>query len=394
MEQRMYSSNWVLWASVLFLVVVVAGVGIYFALANKSSGTTPTTPSPSPTPTPSPTPQSKKILSNIKQKFKDLSDASSNTYKELVDFESELRSTLSQSKIAYDNAYASLDKKIKETITGYTSLLSSVDNSNAKLEKYNSDVNTYTSSDLKIPNPDDPNFSSVVSEIQDAINTFVTEGAGLNTEYTEIQANISSNVASAVESINADRKMLEDLSKSYNTANTSTEQILDKFNNSTALDNTKTLLEQADVILEEAKNFTFTAEEKNAIDQITGSLNKIKNEINKKISQIQSYKSVDIGKLDEKIAALFGSINETYQQITGAQETIANNLVAIKSRTDNLNYAISALKKNLELNQNYNDIKTFFNSLYPGGTPPPINIGTSGRPENQPSETPSPPPFD
>ena len=68
-----------------------------------------------------------------------------------------------------------------------------------------------------------------------------------------------------------------------------------------------------------------------------------------------------------------------------------NDLSWIKSRTDNLNYAISALKKNLELNQNYNDIKTFFNSLYPGGTPPPINIGTSSPPENQ---TTPPPPFD
>jgi chromosome segregation ATPase len=134
-------------------------------------------------------------------------------------------------------------------------------------------------------------------------------------------------------------------------------------------------LDSVKTVLDDSAKYTFSADDQKIIDKIKSSLTNISEKIKTVIADINSYNiNSSLTELKANIDNLTSSAAGTKDQITAKIGEITSKISAVNLRSGNLNYAVSALQKNIELSNNYNDIKIFFDSLYPGGVPAPVNL--------------------
>ena len=331
-----------------------------------------------PTPTPG-SPTYNEIFSNIKEQFTALSTDSSNIYNELINFENNLQTNLEKSKNIYLTAYNTLNNKVQNTVVVYSNLLSNIQTLNTQSNKYNSDITSYTSSNINIPDPSDTNFVNTINDIKTKVNIFVNDGKSLVNSYNTIIQTINStdtgSISNLIKNIQTDTVSLKSLADDYNSKTLDGQTVVQKFNDSDALKNTNLILKNVNDIINEASSYTFSTADQQVIDKIIKSLKDISTKINVLVKSISEYKiDYNTGNLLSDINSLVKNVNDTYTQVVNNIQSINANITNISKRTGNLNYALTALQKNIELNNNYNDIKSFFDSLYPAGAPKPISI--------------------
>jgi len=371
-------------SSPYFWIVILSIIGgIIYIIVSQTPATSKSNPiviSTRPTPTPAPgSPSYNQIFSDIKEKFTSLSNDSSNTYNELISFENNLQTNLENAKNNYQTAYNNLNNKVQSAVVVYSNLLSNIQTLNTQFNKYNSDITAYTSSNINIPDPSDTNFVNIINDIKTKVNTFVNDGKSLVNSYNTIIETINStdsgSISNLIKNIQSDTISLKSLADDYNSKTLDGQTVVQKFNDSDALKNTNLILKNVNDIINQANSYTFSTEDQQVIDKIIKSLKDISEKINVLVKNISEYKiDYNTGNLLSDINSLVKNVNDTYTQVVNNIESINANITNISTRTNNLNYALTALQKNIELNNNYNDIKSFFDTLYPAGGPKPISI--------------------
>jgi len=361
----MSQQNSPLWKNPLFIggvvvVLVVIGVSIYLLTKPSTSQTQS---------------QSNEQLSSIQDRFNQLTTASNNTYQSLIDLQASFKTTLGVSKQQYDTAYSALKTKVDEAAAVYSNLLTDLADLNGKFDSYNSAVSEYTASTLTIPDPSDPTFLTQINEIKAKLSGFVDEGKNLITSYENASTTSTESITSKIEVITTDALALQALADDYEAKTVNGRTIVQTFKESDALENTNILLDSVKTVLDDSAKYTFSADDQKIIDKIKSSLTNISEKIKTVIADINSYNiNSSLTELKANIDNLTSSAAGTKDQITAKIGEITSKISAVNLRSGNLNYAVSALQKNIELSNNYNDIKIFFDSLYPGGVPAPVNL--------------------